>query len=237
MESSEAMYDGASTIFSPDGRLFQVEYARKAIDKGTPTVGLKYKDGVILFVYKHVDSQLVRMQSLEKIFQIDDHIACAASGLVADARHLVELARDEAQMNKVMYDEQITVKTLVETVCDYKHLFTQFDGVRPFGVSLIVAGIDGRGKQLFLTDPSGAAVGYKAVCEGEDSEKAMAFFKNKYIPDLALNDALDLGVEALHKVAKKKMQPDFLEIAVIDNKKKFYNLSTKEIKSLMGRHS
>lgn len=233
MESSEQLYDEASTIFSPDGRIFQVEYAREAIGKGTPTMGIKYNDGVLLLVYKETISHLAELQRIDKIFQIDDHIGCAASGLVADARHLINYAQDESQLNKIMYDEQIPVKTLVQHLCDYKQVFTQFDGVRPFGVALLIAGVDESGKRLYVTDPSGALVEYKAICEGEGCQKAMTFFKSHYKPNLSLKAAIDLGIEALHKIGIKKITADMIDIAVIDSSRKYKKFSFKEIKNFL----
>ncbi|MFH1101063.1 MAG: archaeal proteasome endopeptidase complex subunit alpha [Methanobacteriota archaeon] len=233
MEPSEQHYDEASTIFSPDGRLFQVEYAREVIEKGSPSIGIKYNDGVLLLVYKELNTHLAEIHQVDKIYQIDDHIGCAASGLVADARHLVDIAQDESQMNRLLYNEQIPVKTLVESLCDYKHVFTQFDGVRPFGVALIVAGVDSTGNHLYVTDPSGALVEYKAVCEGEGSQKVMVFLKTNYTANLSLNAAVTLGVEALQKTGKKKINTDMLELAVIDNKQKFHRFSAKEFKRFL----
>jgi len=119
MQPANMAYDRAITVFSPDGRLFQVEYAREAVKRGTTTVGLKYKEGVILIVDKRITSRLVEPSSIEKIFQIDDHIGCATSGLVADARVLVDRARVDAQINEITYNQKIEVKTLVKRLCDF----------------------------------------------------------------------------------------------------------------------
>ncbi|MEM0492588.1 MAG: archaeal proteasome endopeptidase complex subunit alpha [Candidatus Thermoplasmatota archaeon] len=236
MEPFEEFYDIASTIFSPDGRLFQVEYAHEAIVKGAPSIGLKYADGVILMVYKERFTSLTPPDSIEKIFQVDDHIGCAASGLIPDARHLVEFAREEAQINQFVYDERIPVKILVEQVCDYTHLFTQFDGVRPFGVALIFAGVDHLGNHLYVTDPSGASIGYKAVCEGEGSQKAMSFFKSHYKTGLPYEQALDLGLQALQKTMRKKLTVDTVDIAIINERECFRRLTHDEISGLISRY-
>jgi len=235
MESGEALYDQASTIFSPDGRLYQVEYAREAINKGSTTIGMKFKDGVLLIAHKNFTSHLIKAHTMDKISQIDDHIGCAFSGLVADAQRLVEIARDEAQINRIVYDEQIPVKALVEIICDYKHLYTQFDGIRPFGVALLVAGVDESGKRLFATDPSGAFLEYKAICEGIESQSAMSHLNRAYAPDLSLDAAINIGLQALHKTTKKKLSVDSIEIAVVDKKEKFYKLPTKKISQLIKK--
>ncbi|MCK5547383.1 MAG: archaeal proteasome endopeptidase complex subunit alpha, partial [Thermoplasmata archaeon] len=155
MQPGQMAYDRAITVFSPDGRLFQVEYARVAVTRGTTTTGLKFKNGVALLADKRIASRLMEASSIEKIFQIDEHIGCATSGLVADARALVDYARVIAQINKVTYSEKISVEMLVKKICDYKQSYTQYGGVRPFGTALLVAGADSEGINLFETDPSG----------------------------------------------------------------------------------
>lgn len=232
MERSGQQYDEASTIFSPDGRLYQVEYAREAVKKGSTTMGFKWRNGILLLAHKPEISRLVNLDSLEKIYQIDDHIACATTGLVADGRHLVEIAREEAQWNKVHYDEPISVKQLVNTLCEYEHMYTRFDGVRPFGVVLLIGGVDGSGKHLFSTDPSGTFLGYKAVCEGKKSTDAMNHFTKNYALDLSLNQALELGVQTLKKITKQKFNPQMVEAAVIDEKTGYQKLTQESIQQL-----
>jgi len=237
MEQSGQQYDEASTIFSPDGRLYQVEYAREAVKKGSTTMGFKWKDGVLLLAHKPETSRLVNLQSLEKIYQIDTHIACVATGLVADGRHLVEMAREEAQWNKIRYDEPISVQELVNILCEYKHMYTQFDGVRPFGVVLLVGGIDSTGKHLFSTDPSGAYLGYKAVCEGKKSDDAMTQFTKNYASDISLPQAFDLGFQTLKKITKQKFNAEMVEAAVIDEKTGYHKLSPDALKKVVEKHS
>jgi proteasome alpha subunit len=237
MEQSGQQYDEASTIFSPDGRLYQVEYAREAVKKGSTTMGFKWKDGLLLLAHKPETSRLVNLRSLEKIYQIDSHIACVATGLVADGRHLVEIAREEAQWNKVRYDAPISVKELVNILCEYKHMYTQFDGVRPFGVVLLIGGIDTTGKHLFSTDPSGAYLGYKAVCEGKKSEDAMTQFTKNYTTDITLQQALELGFQTMKKITKPKFNAEMVEAAVIDEKTGYYKLSAEALKKVVEKHS
>jgi len=237
MEQSGRQYDEASTIFSPDGRLYQVEYAREAVKKGSTTMGFKWKDGVLLLAHKPEASRLVNLQSLEKIYQIDTHIACVATGLVADGRHLVEIAREEAQWNKIRYDEPISVRELVNILCDYKHLYTQFDGVRPFGVVLLVGGVDATGKHLFSTDPSGAYIGYKAICEGKKSTDAMTQFIKNYTTDISLHQAVELGFQTMKKITKPRFNAEMVEAAVIDDTSGYYKLSADALKKVTEKHS
>ncbi|MEM0492851.1 MAG: archaeal proteasome endopeptidase complex subunit alpha [Candidatus Thermoplasmatota archaeon] len=221
MQPSNMAYDRAITVFSPDGRLFQVEYAREAVKRGTTTVGLKFKDGVVLIVDKRITSHLIEPESIEKIFQIDDHIGCATSGLVADARVLIDRARLDAQINEITYNEKIQVKTLVKRICDFKQTYTQYGGVRPFGTALLIAGVDETGARLFATDPSGALMEYRASSEGAGRNGAMAYFESHYRDNLSLDEAIDMGIKALNKGTEGKLNPDAVEIGVIMKGKKF----------------
>jgi len=224
-------YDRAITVFSPDGRLFQVEYAREAVKRGTTTVGLKFKDGAVLIVDKRIASRLVEPDSIEKIFTIDDHIGCATSGLVADARALIDRARLDAQINEITYNEKIQVKTLVKRICDFKQTYTQYGGVRPFGTALLIAGIDETGPRLFSTDPSGALMEYKASSEGAGRTGAMAYFEEKYNEDMNMEDAVELGIKALHKGTEGKLNADAIEIGIVQKDGKFHILTSEQTKS------
>jgi len=235
MQPSKEAYDRASTIFSPDGRLFQVEYAREAVKRGTTTIGLKYRDGVVLIVDKRITSHLIEPDSIEKIFEIDEHIGCATSGLVADARALVDRARLDAQINEITYGEKIPVKTLVKRICDFKQAYTQYGGVRPFGVILLIAGVDETGAQLFVTDPSGAFMEYKASSEGTGRSEAIAYFEKNYREDMTLEEAIEMGIKAIHKGSEKKLNPDAIEITVVDTTKKFRRLSLDESKGYIHK--
>lgn len=228
MQPSNMVYDRAITVFSPDGRLFQVEYAREAVKRGTTTVGLKFKDGVVLIVDKRVTSRLIEPESIEKIFQIDDHIGCATSGLVADARVLIDRARLDAQINEITYNEKIQVKTLVKRICDFKQTYTQYGGVRPFGTALLIAGVDETGARLFATDPSGALMEYKASSEGAGRTAAMAFFEAHYEENLSADEAVQMGIKALNKGNEGKLNADAVEIGLMVKGKKFTILSPEE---------
>lgn len=235
MQPANMAYDRAITVFSPDGRLFQVEYAREAVKRGTTTVGLKYKDGVILIVDKRITSRLIEPESIEKMFQIDDHIGCATSGLVADARVLVERARTDAQINEITYNRKIEIKTLVTKLCDYKQTYTQYGGVRPFGTSLLIAGVDDSGPRLFSTDPSGAMIEYKATSEGAGRDNVIAYFEKHYRENMEKDEAIILGLKALSKGVEGKINPDAIEIGVVDSSKKFRKLSKEETKEYIKK--
>ena len=221
MQPSNMAYDRAITVFSPDGRLFQVEYAREAVKRGTTTVGVKFRDGAILIVDKRITSRLIEPDSIEKIFIIDDHIGCATSGLVADARSLIDRARLDAQINEITYSEKIQVQTLVKRICDFKQTYTQYGGVRPFGTALLIAGVDETGPRLFSTDPSGALMEYKASSEGSGRNGAMNYFESHYKDGISMEEAIELAIKALYKGTEGKLNPDATEIGIVDKNFKF----------------
>ncbi len=225
-------YDRAITVFSPDGRLFQVEYAREAVKRGTTSVGIKAQDGVALLVDKRITSRLLEPQSTEKIFQVDDHIGAVTSGLVADARALVDRARVDAQINRVVYNEPIGIEILAKKVCDHKQTFTQYGGVRPYGTALLIGGIDDTGPRLFETDPSGALLMVKATGIGSGRNAVMEVLEEKYNESDDVNSAINLGLAALHKATEGKLTKDTIEIAAIyGTDKRFRKLAGDELQS------
>ena len=235
MQAGQMAYDRAITVFSPDGRLFQVEYARVAVGRGTTTAGLKFKNGVVLMADKKVGSKLVESDSIEKIFAIDEHIGCATSGLVADARALVDYARVIGQINKVTYDEKIGVDTLVKKICDYKQNYTQYGGVRPFGTALLVGGVDSQGTHLYETDPSGALVSYKAGSIGSGRAVVMEIFEDKYKENMSQDDAVALGLSGLKKASDDPLTMDTVEIAIIKDGKRFTRLDDDVVKKHLDK--
>jgi proteasome alpha subunit len=225
-------YDRAITVFSPDGRLFQVEYAREAVRRGTTAVGLKAVDGVVVLVDKRISSRLMEPESIEKIFQVDIHIGAATSGLVADARVLIDRARVEAQINRLVYDESIGVEVLAKRICDFKQNYTQYGGVRPFGTALLIIGAEDDKTRLFETDPSGALLEYKATGIGAGRSTVMELFEEKYKEDMNSDEAIILGLEALYKAAEGKFDAATTEIGVIKlDDKTFRKLEEDDVTS------
>ena len=217
MQPSGRGYDHGITTFSPDGRLFQVEYARESVKRGTTTAGLKYRDGVVLVVDKRIASRLIIPESIEKVFKIDENIGFATSGLVADARQLVDRARVEAQVNRITYSDPIPVTVLAKKICDFKQSFTQYGGVRPFGTALLIGGVDSEGTHLFETDPSGAYQSYQAGAIGSGRSDVVEFFESNWKKNLTLNAAIKLGLEALRQSLDSKLNLDAIEIAVVNS--------------------
>lgn len=235
MQPGQMAYDRAITVFSPDGRLFQVEYARVAVTRGTTTAGLKFKDGIVLMADKKIASKLMEATSVEKIFQIDEHVGCATSGLVADARVLVDYARIVAQINKVTYNERISVDLLVKKICDYKQNYTQYGGVRPFGTALLVAGVDSQGNHLFETDPSGALVSYKAGSIGSGRNAVMELFEEKFEVDMPMDTAVLLGLEGLAKASEEALKDEAVEIGIMQKGEAFRRLTQEEVAGYLNK--
>ena len=235
MQPGQMAYDRGITVFSPDGRLFQVEYAREAVKKGATTIGIKFKDGVILIVDRRISSRLIETESIEKIYDIDEFIGCASSGLVADARILVDDARKEAQIHKVNYGENIGVEMLTKKVCDYEQNFTQYGGARPFGTSLLVAGTDDVGIHLFETDPSGALVAYKATCIGSGRPVVMDILEKEYKDGMTYDEAMILGLKALANAIEEDLSAATVEVGVVKTDEPFRRLSEEEVAGFISK--
>ncbi|MHA1959370.1 MAG: archaeal proteasome endopeptidase complex subunit alpha [Candidatus Thorarchaeota archaeon] len=227
-------YDRAITVFSPEGRLYQVEYATEAVRHGPLAVGVKATDGVVVAGEKRTPHALVDISSLKKILLIDDHVGTAIAGLHADARKLIDQARVRAQINRLSYDEPIMIRSLVVDICDTKQLHTQYGGARPFGVSLLVAGIDDGGPQLYTTDPSGSFWGWKAAAIGKESDVVREFFGREYKPNLSLDGALKLALKGLLQARGEPGETDLsekaktVEIGTISTEDKSFKILTPE---------
>jgi proteasome alpha subunit len=195
--NQQQAYDRGITIFSPDGRLYQVEYAREAVKRGTASVGVRTADGVVLAADRHARSPLIERESIEKIHAVDDHLAIASAGHVADARQLIDFARREAQVERLRYDQPVDVESLTKSVTDHIQQYTQTGGARPFGVALLVGGVEGDEPRLFETDPSGTPYEWQAVAIGGGRDDAQQYLEDEYREDLDLDAGIGLALGAL----------------------------------------
>jgi len=226
---SPQAYDRAITVFSPDGRLFQVEYAKEAVKRGATAIGIVAKDGVVLVAYKATHSKLTVPDSLKKIFDVDTHIVVTASGLIADARRLVDGARVDSQRHRITYNEPASVESISRSACDLMQVYTQYGGIRPFGVSLLIAGVDD-GPKLFEAEPSGAMAGYYADSIGSGKKEVDEYLEKNYKENMTIDDAIELGIDALKKSAEAKLTAANVEVSYVDVKtKKVRTLKDKEI--------
>ncbi len=221
-------YDRAITMFSPDGRLLQVEYAKKTIKQGSTAIGMVCKDGILFVADKRIVDKLIIPEAVEKIFQIDDHIGATASGIISDARILIERAQLVAQQHRVTYDSPIDTSTIVKDISDLKQMCTQSGGLRPFGVSLIVGGIDEDGPKLFETDPTGIYFQYKATVIGEGETEIENILHKKYNENMTIDESLKLIILSLKKILGTDFDADRIDGAFITTKDKIFTKIEKE---------
>ncbi len=220
-------YDRAITVFSPDGRLYQVEYAIETVRRGTIAVGIKCKDGIVIAV-EEKPRKLQISDIAQKIFQIDDHVGVAAAGYIPDARSQVDNARFFSQSNKMVYDEPVEVETIAKHLADQCQQYTQYAGVRPYGVALILGGVVNNTPQLYLTDPSGTYISYDAIAIGSGSDQVTDFLEKTYKEDLSLDDAAILASAGIYLSSEDKEGTSHIRMACIKKETGLYELVSEE---------
>lgn len=221
-------YDRAITIFSPEGRLYQVEYALELVKRGAPVVGVACSEGTVLAANETPESNLEDPEYFRKIYQLDDHVASAIAGLSSDARVLIDQARVYCQSNKLLYDEPVDIEVLARRLGDLAQVYTQHAGVRPFGVSMIIAGYDATGSRVLTTDPSGAYRGFKATAVGRKNEEANRLLEEKYRDDMSLDEAVKLAIEAVNVASDIPVTSKTVKVAVIPAETKTFSRLTEE---------
>ena len=222
-------YDMTPTMYSPDGRIYQVEYAIETVKRGTLAIGVKSKEGIILAV-EEKPRALQTSNITQKIFQIDTHIGAAAAGYIPDARVQVDNARFFSQGNKMNYDEPVEVETVAKHLADQCHQFTQYSGVRPYGVALIIAGVDQKGESLYVTDPSGTFVPYTSIAIGAGSDEVNDFLEKTYNPDMNLEDAAALAIASINLKAEQKEGTKHVKMSKITKEEKtLEKISTEDL--------
>lgn len=208
-------YDRAITVFSPDGRLYQVEYAIETVRRGSVAVGVKTAEGVVIAVEER-SRKLQITDAAQKIFKIDDHIGVAAAGYIPDARSQVDNARFFSQSNRLIYDEEVGVESVAKHLADQCQQFTQYAGVRPFGVALILGGVNKDGPHLYLTDPSGTYIEYDAIAIGAGSDRVTTFLEKSYRSDLPMDEASTLAIASIQIASESADEDSQMRMARID---------------------
>ena len=228
-------YDRAITIFSPEGRLYQVEYALELVKRGAPIIGVSCPQGAVIAANETPESSLEDPEYFRKIYQLDDHVASAIAGLSSDARVLIEQARIYCQSNKLLYDEPLDIEVLARRLGDLAQVYTQHAGVRPFGVSMILAGVDATGSKVLTTDPSGAFRGFKAAAVGRKSEEANKLLEEKYVDGMSLDEAARLAVDAVKVASDMEVTARNVKVAAVPSETMvFRRLSEEEVGQLLG---
>ena len=232
MFAAPGAYDRAITVFSPDGRLFQVEYAVETVNRGATILGITCSEGVVLGAEETIETKLEDPNFSWKLYKVDDHVGAAIVGLSSDARILIDQSRVYAQSNRLMYDDPIDIEVITKRIGDLKQLYTQHAGVRPFGVSILFGGVDRLGNRLFATHPSGSYRGYKAVAVGVGRETVINILKTEYHENMKLDEAIKLAIKCLVKALEAREQPTRVKISVIPSAtKKLKELTDKEIEA------
>ncbi|WP_232687095.1 archaeal proteasome endopeptidase complex subunit alpha [Halobacterium zhouii] len=233
-QNQQQAYDRGITIFSPDGRLYQVEYAREAVKRGTASIGVRTEGGVVLVVDKQTRSPLLEGSSVEKLHKVDNHVGVASAGHVADARQLIDFARQQAQVNRVRYDEPIGVRTLTKEVTDHIQQYTQVGGARPFGVALLIGGVEDGEPRLFETDPSGTSNEWKAVAIGADRADIQDHLEEQYEESLSLDEGVELALRALGKGRDDPLEAEAVGVATVDAETGVYrNLTADDVQAYL----
>jgi len=224
-------YDMTPTMYSPDGRIYQVEYAMETVKRGTLAIGICSKDGIILAVEEKART-LQTANITQKIFQVDTHIGIAAAGYIPDARIQVDGARFFSQGTRMTYDESVEVATIAKHLADQAHQFTQYGGVRPNGVSMIIAGVDQKGESIYVTDPSGTYIQFAAIAIGAGADEVNEFFEKYYNADMGLEEAASLAVAAINLKSEEKDAIKHIKMAKITNETKiFEKVSESDLKN------
>jgi proteasome alpha subunit len=227
MQHQAMGYDRAATMFAPDGHILQVEYAEKTIRLGSASIGMVCKDGVIIVSDKRIKDKLIKEES-SKIYEIDEHIMAVAAGIISDARVLIEKARILSQQHRITYDSASHAESIVKEIADIKQQFTQYGGARPFGVALMIAGMNDT-PELFTTDVSGNYTSYKANAIGEGDEKIKEKLREKYNENLSTKEAVKLALDIFKEIQGENFNEDRFEIGVIGENKKIKRMSSKEL--------
>jgi proteasome alpha subunit len=230
MQPGQMAYDRASTVFSPDGRLFQVEYALQAIQMGGTAVAVTYDTGIIFVAFRNLPtSSLAESGSIEKSFAIDTGLGCVTAGLIADSRVLVEFLRVEAQRHRLTFGETAPYAVLGHALGTLLQQFTQFGGTRPFAVSLLLGGFNAGTPGLIELDPSGATIGWKAYAIGRNRRAVADFLEEKVTDHLTEDAAFKLAVQAVAEGSPTPFQPEALDAAILEPNSELRRLPPAEV--------
>jgi len=220
-------YDRTATMFSPDGHLLQVEYAEKTVRLGSSSIGIVCKDGVVIVSDRRINDKLILPESANKVFEVDDHIIISAAGILSDARVLIDKVRVAAQQHKVTYDSSVDVEEIIREIANTKQMFTQYGGARPYGVAILVGGIDNQGARLFSSDITGNYFSYTSFAIGENDEKIKEVLRMKYNKNLNISGGIKLSLGIFKEILGKNFDLNRFDVAYVSTE-------TKRIKRIHG---
>ena len=211
-------------MFSPDGRLFQVEYAREAVRRGATSLGMITDTGVLLVAHKNILDPLIVPSTIQKIFKVDSFIGMAYSGMVSDGLHVVNILRQKTQTHRMVYDETQSIETVSRDIAEEMQLATQYGGIRPYAISMLIGGVDPH-KRLFEVEPGATLSGYKADAIGQGKKVATDILLKDYKDDIPMEDGISLAVDIIKKVSERKVEPTDMETSHISKKRGFENIT------------
>jgi len=232
MQHQAMGYDRTATMFSPEGHLLQVEYAEKTVRLGSSSIGLVCSDGCFILADKRIDDKLIVAKSASKVYEIDSHIISSVAGIVSDARVLIEKSQVLAQQHRVTYDSPIEPELIVKEISNIKQQFSQYGGARPFGVSLMIAGMNNGKPELYTSDVTGNYLGYHANAIGEDDDKIKEKLREKYNKELTIKKGVKMALEIFKEIQGDKFNMDKFELAFIKKQGNIQKLDGEDIKDL-----
>lgn len=215
MQHQAMGYDRAATMFSPDGHLLQVEYAEKTVRLGSTSIGMACKDGVVIVADKRIRDKLIASESASKIFEVDSHIMATAAGILSDARILVDEAQVLAQQHRVTYDSPVDPITIIRMIADKKQMFTQYGGSRPFGIAVLLAGVNKGRSHLYGSDVTGNYFAYRANAIGENDEQIKEILRSDFKDDMTIDDGIKFAFTIFKKILGKNFELDRFDVAYI----------------------
>jgi len=228
--NDQQAYDRGTSLFSPDGRIYQVEYAREAVSRGAPSVGIRTAEGVVFVAMSRASSTLMEAESIEKLHKLDDHLGTASAGHVADARQLIDLARRQSQGNRLRYGEAVGVETLTKTITDHIQENTQRGGTRPYGAALLIGGIEDGEPRLFAADPSGTPNEWKATVIGGGRQDIQSHLEEEWTDDLSVTAGVELGLAAL-AAHEDEFEPADVAVATITETDGYQRVPADEVEA------
>jgi proteasome alpha subunit len=218
MQHQAMGYDRAATMFSPEGHLLQVEYAEKTVKLGSSSIGLACKDGVIMIADRRIRDKLIASESANKIFEIDEHVVATAAGILADARILVDKAQVIAQQNRVTYNNPIDPISVIRMIADSKQMFTQYGGARPFGISIMLGGVNKGKTHLYTTDVTGNFLAYRANAIGEHDEQIKEILRKDFKDEMTMDEGIKFVLKIFKDILGKNFDIDRFDVGRISLK-------------------
>ncbi len=234
MQHQAMGYDRAATMFSPDGHLLQVEYAEKTVRLGSSSIGLACKDGVVIIADRRIRDKLVAPESMNKIYEIDEHIIASSAGILSDARILIDQAQVLAQQHRVTYDSPVDPILIIRMIADRKQMFTQYGGARPYGVAFLIAGVAKGKVHLYTSDVTGNYFAYKANAIGENDEKIKEMLRKDFKDDMTIEEGIRFALKIFKELLEKNFDLSRFDVGYITSKdEKLIRLHGDELKKFV----